>query len=167
MSCSWKLREWMFRVYLTPGAKSVQLRSISLKSTWRVKRKICFIRLVGSNYSCEWIRHPIPWLSWVNCWNNGYHLTRVCFFSSPGHTKLFCWANNKNNIFIINKNNFVQLEDTTIKTECCCSMQRTDRTRVLHHSSLGLHCRGCPDQNSCTAGFPKYNAVTVGNSGAI
>ncbi len=32
-----------------------------------------------------------------------------------------------------NKNNFVQLEDTTIKTECRCSMQRTEQTRVLHH----------------------------------
>ncbi len=32
-----------------------------------------------------------------------------------------------------NKNNFVQLEDTTIQTECRCSMQCTERTRVLHH----------------------------------
>ncbi len=39
------------------------------------------------------------------------------------------------------------------KTELSCSMQRTDRTRVLHHSSLGLHCRGCPDQISCAAGL--------------
>ncbi len=55
--------------------------------------------------------------------------------------------------FFSNKNTFVQLEDTTIKTERACSMQCTDRTRVLHHSSLGLHCRGCPDQNSCAAGL--------------
>ncbi len=34
-------------------------------------------------------------------------------------------------------------------------MQRTERTRVLHHSSLGLHCRGCPDQISYSAGFLK------------
>ncbi len=36
-------------------------------------------------------------------------------------------------------------------------MQRTERTRVLHHSSLGLHCRGCPDQIS-------YSAVLVGRA---
>ncbi len=41
--------------------------------------------------------------------------------------------------FYSNKNYLVQLEDTTIKTECSCSMQRTERTRALHHSSLGLH----------------------------
>ncbi len=48
-----------------------------------------------------------------------------------------------------NTNNFVKLEDTTIKTERSCSMQRNEGRRVLHHSSLGLHCRGCPDQMSC------------------
>ncbi len=47
-----------------------------------------------------------------------------------------------------NKNYFVQLKDTTIKTERSCSMPRTERTRVLHHSSLGLHCRCWPDQIS-------------------
>ncbi len=51
--------------------------------------------------------------------------------------------------FYSNTNNFVQLEDTTIKTERCCSMQCTERTIVVHHSSLGLHCaaalRGRPD----------------------
>ncbi len=36
--------------------------------------------------------------------------------------------------FYSNKNNLVQLEDTAIKTECCCSIQRTDRTRAVHHS---------------------------------
>ncbi len=64
-------------------------------------------------------------------------------------------------------NYFVQLEDTKIKTEHGCSMQRTDRTRVLHHSSLGLHCRGWPDQISPRDSFPEYNAVTVSNSDAI
>ncbi len=34
-------------------------------------------------------------------------------------------------------------------------MQRTEQTRVLHHSSLGLHCRGCPNQISYSAGFLK------------
>ncbi len=33
--------------------------------------------------------------------------------------------------FYSNKNNFVHLEDTTIQTERCCSMQRTERTRVV------------------------------------
>ncbi len=50
--------------------------------------------------------------------------------------------------FYSNTNNFVQLEDTKIKTERCCSMQRTEQTTVLHHSSQGLHCRSCPDQIS-------------------
>ncbi len=36
--------------------------------------------------------------------------------------------------FYSNKNYFVQLEDTTVKTERSCSLQRTERTRVLHHS---------------------------------
>ncbi len=40
--------------------------------------------------------------------------------------------------FYSNTNYFVKLEDTTIKTEHDCSM-RTERTTVLHHSSLGLH----------------------------
>ncbi len=50
--------------------------------------------------------------------------------------------------FYSNKNNLVQLEDTKIKTERGCSMQRTEQTTVLHHSSLGLHSRGCSDQIS-------------------
>ncbi len=37
--------------------------------------------------------------------------------------------------FYSKKNNSVQLEDTKIKTERVCSMQRTERTRVLHHSA--------------------------------
>ncbi len=32
-------------------------------------------------------------------------------------------------------------------------MQRTERTRVLHHSSLGLHCCSCPDQIYYSVGF--------------
>ncbi len=52
-----------------------------------------------------------------------------------------------------NTNYFVQLEDTTIKTERVCLMQRTEWTRVLHHSSLGLHRCDCPDQISCPAGL--------------
>ncbi len=37
--------------------------------------------------------------------------------------------------FYSNKNHLVQLEDTTIKTECGCSMQRTEWTTVAHHRS--------------------------------
>ncbi len=36
--------------------------------------------------------------------------------------------------FYSDKNYLVQLEDTAIKTERCCSMQCTERTRALHHS---------------------------------
>ncbi len=56
-------------------------------------------------------------------------------------------------LYYSNTNYLVQLEDTTIKTERCCSMQCTKRTTVVHHSSLGLHCRGCPDQISYAAGL--------------
>ncbi len=55
--------------------------------------------------------------------------------------------------FYSDTNHFIQLEDTTIKTERGCSIQRTEQTTVVHHSSLGLHCCGCPDQISCAAGF--------------
>ncbi len=55
--------------------------------------------------------------------------------------------------FYSNTNNFVLLEDTTVKTERGCSMQCTKRMRFVHHSSLGLHCRGCPDQISCATGL--------------
>ncbi len=50
-----------------------------------------------------------------------------------------------------NTNKLVQLED--IKTERGCSTQCTERTRVLHHSSLGLHCR-CPDILSYPSDVP-------------
>ncbi len=46
--------------------------------------------------------------------------------------------------FYSNKNDLVQLEDTAIKTERCYSMQRTERTRAVHHSSLVLHCAAVP-----------------------
>ncbi len=36
--------------------------------------------------------------------------------------------------FYSNTNKFVQIEDTKIKAEHGCEMQRTERTRVLHHS---------------------------------
>ncbi len=37
--------------------------------------------------------------------------------------------------FFYSYNNYlVQLEDTAIKTERCCSMRCTERTRALHHS---------------------------------
>ncbi len=58
--------------------------------------------------------------------------------------------------FYSNKNNLVQLEDTTVKTERVCSMHCTERTRVVHHSSRGLHCRGCPDQILPRDSFPEY-----------
>ncbi len=35
--------------------------------------------------------------------------------------------------FYSNTNNLVQLEDTAIKTERCCLMQCTERTRAMHH----------------------------------
>ncbi len=65
--------------------------------------------------------------------------------------------------FYSNTNNFVQLEDTTIKTERCCLMQRTERTTAVHHSSLGLHCRSCPDLISCAAGL--ISRIQCGNGG--
>ncbi len=69
--------------------------------------------------------------------------------------------------FYSNKNNFVQLEDTTVKTERCCSMQCTERTTAEHHSSLGLHCCVCPDQISCAAGLISWiKRGNVRNSGA-
>ncbi len=63
--------------------------------------------------------------------------------------------------FNSNTNNVVQLEDTKIKTERVCSMQRTEQTTVLHHSSLGLHCRGCPDQ---IAPRDSFQRIQCGNS---
>ncbi len=47
--------------------------------------------------------------------------------------------------FYSNKNDFVQLEDTTIKTERCCSMHRTERTRAVHHSRSALPRLSRPD----------------------
>ncbi len=55
--------------------------------------------------------------------------------------------------FYSNTNNLVQLEDTTIKIERGCSMQRIEQMTAVHHSSLGLHCHGCPGQISCAAGL--------------
>ncbi len=45
-------------------------------------------------------------------------------------------------------------------------MQRTEQTGVLHHSSLGHHCRGCPDQISCAAGLiTGAGGLTISRSG--
>ncbi len=54
-------------------------------------------------------------------------VTSLAHRGTVPHSRLDC--------FYSYKNKFVQIEDTKIKTE------RTERTRVLHHSSLGLHCR--------------------------
>ncbi len=45
-----------------------------------------------------------------------------------------CRSHRRLDFFYSNKNNFVQLEDTAIKTERCCSKQCTERTRAVHHS---------------------------------
>ncbi len=45
-----------------------------------------------------------------------------------------CRSHSPLDYFYSNKNNLVQLEDTAIKTERCCSMQCTERTRAMHHS---------------------------------
>ncbi len=47
-----------------------------------------------------------------------------------------CRSHRRLYFFYSNKNNLVQLEDTAIKTERCCSMQCTERTRAVHHSIL-------------------------------
>ncbi len=44
-----------------------------------------------------------------------------------------CRSHRRLDFFYSNTNNFVQLEDTAIKTERCCSMQCTERTRAMHH----------------------------------
>ncbi len=68
--------------------------------------------------------------------------------------------------FYSNTNNFVQLEDTRIKTERCCSMQCTDRTRAVHHSSLGLHNRlSRPD--FLRRGIKIISRIQRGNSSEI
>ncbi len=64
--------------------------------------------------------------------------------------------------FIVITNNFVQLEDTKIKTERCCSKQRTEQTTVLHHSIVAAF----PTRFRHMINFTEYNAK-VGNSGAI
>ncbi len=45
-----------------------------------------------------------------------------------------CRSHRRLDFFYSNKNYLVQLEDTAIKTERCCSMQCTERTRAVHHS---------------------------------
>ncbi len=45
-----------------------------------------------------------------------------------------CRSHSRLDYFYSNKNNLVQLEDTAIKTERCCSMQCTEQTRAMHHS---------------------------------
>ncbi len=67
--------------------------------------------------------------------------------------------------FYSNKNYFVQLEDTKIKTERVCSMQRTEQTTVSHHSSQGAAF--VPTRFRRRINFNEYNVVTVGNSSAI
>ncbi len=42
-----------------------------------------------------------------------------------------CRSHRRLDFFYNNRNNLVQLEDTAIKTERCCSMQCTERTTVL------------------------------------
>ncbi len=49
-------------------------------------------------------------------------------------SSLQCRSHRRLDFFYSNKNNLVQLEDTAIKTERCCSMQCTERTRAMHHS---------------------------------
>ncbi len=46
------------------------------------------------------------------------------------------WMNERMDLdfFYSKKNNLVQLEDTTIKTEHGCPMQHTERTTVAHYS---------------------------------
>ncbi len=69
--------------------------------------------------------------------------------------------------FYSNKNKFVQLEDTTIKTEHSCSMQhRTNESLASQQSRSALPAvptRFLTPRDS----FLEYNVVTVGNSGAI
>ncbi len=45
-----------------------------------------------------------------------------------------CRSHRRLDFFYSNTNNLVQLEDTAIKTERCCSKQCTERTRAMHHS---------------------------------
>ncbi len=45
-----------------------------------------------------------------------------------------CRSHRRLDFFHSKKNYLVQLEDTAIKTERCCSKQCTERTRAVHHS---------------------------------
>ncbi len=68
--------------------------------------------------------------------------------------------------FNSNKNSFIQLEDTTIKTERSCSMQCTDRTNeslASQQSRSALPRLSRPDFLCRRINFNEYNAVTVGN----
>ncbi len=49
-------------------------------------------------------------------------------------SSLQCRSHRRLDFFYSNTNNLVQLEDTAIKTERCCSMQCTERMRAVHHS---------------------------------
>ncbi len=49
-----------------------------------------------------------------------------------------CRSHRRLDFFYSNKNYLVQLEDTAIKIESCCSMQCTERTRYRY-----LSCRYC------------------------
>ncbi len=53
-------------------------------------------------------------------------ITSLAYHGTVSHRRL--------DLFYSNTNNLVQLEDTTVKTERCCSMQCTERTRAVHHS---------------------------------
>ncbi len=86
-----------------------------------------------------------------------------------------CRSHRRLDFFYSNTNNLVQLKDTAIKTERCCSMQCTERTRAMHHSiDFYLYFKSnivfgviIDNQISPRDSFPEYNVVTVGNSGAV
>ncbi len=86
-----------------------------------------------------------------------------------------CRSHRRLDFFYSNTNNLVQLEDTAITTERCCSMQCTERTRAMHHIiDFYLYFKSnivfgviIDNQISLRDSFPEYNMVTVGNSGAI
>ncbi len=86
-----------------------------------------------------------------------------------------CRSYRRLDFFYSNKTNLVQLEDTEIKTERCCSMQCTERTRAMHHSIyFYLYFKSnivfgviIDNQIPPRDLFPEYNVVRVGNSGAI
>ncbi len=43
-------------------------------------------------------------------------------------------------------------------------MECTEQTTVVHHGSLGLHCRCCSDQISYAAGLISTNTVRQGRA---